>query len=84
MEWDAACLRHSVLEDCGTLYDITLPPEVGTTGIRFLRHVGTYEEFLAIRGQYPELQYPPYSVVQWLEAQSSTLDEGPDFLSTVP
>jgi len=52
---------HSVIEEQGELLDITLPDQAACNLIRFLRHVGTEEEFwkIAIDGGHRQMLYPP-------------------------
>ncbi len=57
---DGQCLyeAHSVVEDAGKLYDITLKDQAECDGIRFLRHHGPPEVFWAIERCHKQILYP--------------------------
>ncbi len=57
---DGQCLyaAHSVVEDAGKLYDITLKDQAECDGIRFLRHPGQKEVFWAIERCHKQILYP--------------------------
>ena len=49
---------HSVIEDADELYDITLRDQGECDPIRFLRHIGTEEEFFAVERIRRQTAYP--------------------------
>ena len=55
-----SCLldAHSVIEDAGELYDITLPDQSACDPIRFIRHIGTEEEFWTVESVCFQTVYP--------------------------
>jgi hypothetical protein len=61
---------HSVIEDVGRLYDITLRDQSACKGIRFTRHRGSSEKFLIVLDddRRSHLIYPPYADEDLLEA----------------
>jgi hypothetical protein len=61
---------HSVIEDAGRLYDITLRDQSACDGVRFLRHSGTPEEFLIVLegNSRSHFVYPPYTDEDFFEA----------------
>jgi hypothetical protein len=61
---------HSVIEDAGRLYDITLRDQSACDGIRFLRHNGTAEEFSAVLqcNCRSHFIYPPFTDEEFSEA----------------
>jgi hypothetical protein len=67
---------HSVIEEEGVLYDITLREDVACERVPFLRHVGTEEEFSKMRDGRAQILFPPITVDEWLEAQSPPIEEG--------
>jgi hypothetical protein len=60
---------HSVIEENGVLYDITLREDVACELIPFLRHIGTEEEFSKMKDGRAQILFPPITVEEWLEAQ---------------
>lgn len=67
---------HSVIEEDGVLYDITLREDVACELIPFLRHVCTEEEFSKMRYERAQFLFPPITVDEWIEAQSTPIEEG--------
>jgi hypothetical protein len=64
---------HSVIEDEGALYDITLRDDVACERIPFLRHLGSEEEFLTMRGEgRAQFLFPPIPFDEWSAAQLPT------------
>jgi hypothetical protein len=51
-------IAHSVLDDAGRLFDIT-EIDSADTRPKFLRHVGTEDEFNAMKSGRAWLYYPP-------------------------
>ena len=49
---------HSVIDDGGELYDITLSDQAECDLYRFLEHLGTGEEFWAVEGIRRVTEYP--------------------------
>lgn len=49
---------HSVVEDAGKLYDITLPNQSECDVLRFLRHLRADEEFWNIEERFKGLLFP--------------------------
>lgn len=59
--WGDSCnyVAHSVFEEGGELYDITLAGQAECDLYPFIRHVGTEAEFCAVKQVRCELWYPP-------------------------
>jgi len=49
---------HSVIEDTGELYDITLPNQPECDRARFLPHTGTEEQFFAVEKHWSDTEFP--------------------------
>jgi hypothetical protein len=49
---------HSVIEEAGQFYDITLQDQTTCNQIRFLPHIGTPEQFWDIERNYRQTVYP--------------------------
>lgn len=77
---DGRCIynAHSVIEEDGALYDITLREDVACEYIPFLRHVGIDEEFMVLKEHHSQFTYPPISYDEWREAQSIQTEECED------
>ena len=52
---------HSVVGDGNMLFDITLADDAACTGIRFLPHIGTEEEFRAVEESHRQVDYPLFN-----------------------
>ncbi len=68
-------MAHSVLDESGSLVDIT-PIDRNTPryGLLFLGHLGT-EEFSRTRIICSQVLYPPITPDEWQESQLATLEE---------
>lgn len=66
---------HSVIEDAGELYDITLQDQAVCDAIRFLPHVGTEDKFWQIERVCRQTIYP---FVRLREMENGASDDGID------
>lgn len=69
-------MAHSVLDENGQLVDITpLDPNTPREGLVFLRHLGTEEDFSAMKQRCSTVLYPPPSYDEWHESQLGVLED---------
>jgi hypothetical protein len=69
-------MAHSVLDEKGQLVDIT-PLDLNTPreGLAFLRHLGTEEDFSAMKTPCSIVLYPPFSYDEWHDSQLQVLED---------
>ena len=73
-------MAHSVVDEAGVLVDITpIDENTPREGLRFLRHVGTEEEFNVLKEPFSQFFYPFMSVEEWRESQQPVQEEEEDF-----
>jgi hypothetical protein len=73
-------MAHSVIEEGGTLVDITpIDQNTPREGLRFLPHLGTEEEFIAMKTSCSQVLYPPISFEEWRESQLAMHNEEVEF-----
>jgi hypothetical protein len=70
-------MAHSVLDENGTLVDIT--PVDSRDGLLFLKHLGTEEDFSAMKIPCAQVWYPPLTYAEWQESQIVELEGETDF-----
>ncbi|HEX4020420.1 MAG TPA: hypothetical protein VHX63_04685 [Acidobacteriaceae bacterium] len=77
---DGQCMydAHSVIEEDGVLYDITLREDAAGEYIPFLRHIGTDEEFSKLIANHSQKIYPPITYEEGGEAQPIQTEEDTD------
>jgi hypothetical protein len=69
-------MAHSVVDENGELVDITpLDPNTPREGLVFLKHVGTEEDFSAMKKTCSVVLYPPATFDEWRENQAAALGE---------
>jgi hypothetical protein len=65
-------MAHSVVQENGTLVDITpIDRNTPRESLRFLSHPGTEAEFQSMKVVCAEALYPPITSEEWHESQSS-------------
>jgi hypothetical protein len=75
-------MAHSVIDDAGLLVDITpIDESTPREGLRFLRHIGTEEEFNALKVPFSQFFYPFMSFEEWRESQLMIKEEETDSAS---
>ena len=63
-------MAHSVVDEAGALVDITpIDENTPREGLRFLRHLGSAEEFCAMKVPCAQIYYPFISFEEWRESQ---------------
>jgi hypothetical protein len=63
-------MAHSVVEENDQLFDITqLDPNTPREALVFLRHLGTEEDFSAMKTPCATVLYPPFNYDEWHESQ---------------
>jgi hypothetical protein len=63
-------MAHSVVDEAEGLLDITpIDENTPREGLRFLQHVGTAEEFGALKVSFSQVFYPFMSFDEWRETQ---------------
>lgn len=73
-------MAHSVVDEAGTLVDITpIDENTPREGLRFLRHLGSEEEFSALKVRFSQFFYPFISREDWLESQLPIREQETDF-----
>jgi hypothetical protein len=73
-------MAHSMLEEAGTLVDITpIDENTPREGLRFLRHPGSEEEFSAMKLPLSQFFYPFISFEEWPESQLPMQEEETGF-----
>lgn len=73
-------MAHSVVDEYGTLVDITpIDENTPREGLRFLRHLGSAEEFEAMKAPFSQFFYPFISFEEWRESQMSIQEDDADF-----
>ena len=69
-------MAHSVVEEKCELFDITpIDRNTPRDTLVFLKHLGTEEDFKAIRTICSQVLYPPMTQEEWRESQSPGPDE---------
>jgi hypothetical protein len=69
-------MAHSVLDENGQLVDITpLDPNTPRDGLLFLEHLGTEEDFSAMKTQCSQVLYPPLTEAEWHPSQFAPLED---------
>jgi hypothetical protein len=73
-------MAHSVVDEAGVLVDITpIDESTPREGLRFLRHIGTDEEFDLLKGPFSQCFYPFMSFDEWRDSQSAMREGETDF-----
>ena len=69
-------MAHSVLDENGQLVDITpIDQNAPRDGLLFLKHLGTEEDFSAMKISCSQVFYPPVTFNEWQESQVAALGE---------
>jgi hypothetical protein len=69
-------MAHSVVDENGQLVDITpLDPNTPREGLVFLKHLGTEEDFSAMKTRCPRVLYPPFTQDEWRDSQLPAAEE---------
>jgi len=72
-------MAHSVLDDSGSLVDITpIDRSTPRDALLFLEHLGAEDDFLRMRIACSQVLYPPITVDEWQESHLALLGEAMD------
>jgi len=73
-------MAHSVVDESGVLVDITpIDENTPRDGLKFLLHLGSAEEFEAMKGPFSQFFYPFISFEEWRASQLPMQEEESDF-----